>query len=543
MSQSSLPNQENRFHFVVSHASSSHLLDKPARRFLVNGAAKAKCRKHKGPRYGQDSGFERRRHSTKLGFSMNSWRVKKNDGKSQRHIDRGTEMTRYDKHSNSDTATSNKSIEYYLPEPDGLHLQVPSGPSYGAEPWATALFNYYLHMMVMWRYPVKFRCFSDLSCPAYAEQEASYTLRDRSNFFTTLAVASSHLQMYKRELGFDPFSSQLGLIPFDRSAYYRIVSLETIRHDVSNYNNMRSEDKAALIWAVCKMAQADLFCNDFDAAKIHLMAIARIIRHAGEWPRIEEYQKHMLFTVDVNTAAMFLENPLFPANFQQRSWDEFDLSSLPALCGRITSSTLASQFLEERMSSALGEPFFQIIIAQLHHIIVLLEYLTSIDGSQSKPEYVEWATYNINAMDHEILSKIASFSELPPRSGGLIRDVQESCLISILCLNFTIVKPASCHRGIKLAYFLMRGLSKVKKIAHDPRFSDLYLWMACMGACVTTCPTQRSYLLKLLGKLALSLRISCWTDLVCILKGFFYIEHIHGPRIRSLFEKTVICEC
>lgn len=536
MPQSSLPNQENKFHFVVSPAGTNRPLDKSARRFLVNGATKAKCRKkHEGPNHGQHSGFKKRTHSTKLGFSVGSWRVN-NYGKQEGSSDSATGISLHHKHSNSGSAT-------YLPEPDGLHLRVPSYLSYGAEPWAKALFNYYFHMMVMWRYPVKLRCFSDLFCPPYAEQEISYSLRDRSNFFTTLAAASSHLQMYRRELVFHPFSSQLSFPPINRFAYYRALGLETIRHDVCNYNHMYPEDKAALMWAICKMAQADLFCNDFAAAKIHLMAIARIVHHAGGWPEIEEHQKHMLFTVDVNTAGMLLERPLFPATFQQRSWDEFDLSSLPALCDCITRSTLASQFFGEKMNPAPRDPFLRSIITKLHHIIVFVEYLLSTGGSNSKPEYVECITYNVNAMDHEILSKICSSSESSPKSGSLIQEIRESCLISILCLNFTIVKPGSCHRGIKVAYFLMRSLSKIRKMAYDPNFRDLCLWMVCMGVCVTTCPTQRGYLLKLLGKLARSLHIPCWTDLVSILKGFFYIEYIHGPRLRSLFEKTHVCEC
>lgn len=542
MPQSSLPNQENKFHFVVSHTNASCPLDKSARRFLANGAMQAKYRNHKGPRNGERSGLKERKYSTKISFSMSSWRVKINGGKFQIPDAKVTEVPRYGERLSSENATATKSSKYYyLQELDGLCLQVPSDPSYGAEPWATELFNYYFHMLVMWRYPVKFRSFSDLFCPPYAEKEASYSLRNRSNFFTTLAVASSHLRMYRRELGFCPFSSQLSLPPVNRFAYYRAVSLETIRHDVCDYDNMHPEDKAALIWAICKMAQMDLFCNDFAAAKIHLMAIARIVHHAGGWPEIEEHQKHMLFTVDVNTAAMLLERPLFPEHFQQRSWDGFDPSSLPALCGSTAGSTLAFQFFEKGMNSALGGPLLS-ILTQLRHVTEFLEYLMSAHTPESKPEYFEWITYNINTIDHKVLERIAFSSESMPGTGSSIEDIQESCLISILCLNFTIVKPASCHRGIKLAYFLMRSLSKIRNMAYDPNFKFLYLWMACMGVCVTTCPTQRSHLLKLLGELTQSLHISCWTELVRILKVFFYIEYIHGPRLRSLFEKTVVCE-
>lgn len=408
MSQS-LHTVGDAFHFVASTAGSSRPLDKSSRRFLAERAARAKCRRDETP-LKTEKGSAPKRYSAKLGPYMSSWRLKtngQNGQNSQKSPAFVTELSLYDNHSNLEKATNNRATIHYRPECCGLGLQVLPNPDYGVEPWATDLLNYYLHMLVMWRYPTKFRSFSSLFCPPYAEQETSYSLQDRSNFFTTLAVASSHLQMYKRELGFEPFDIQLGL-PVNRYAYYSVASLEAIRHDVCNYSKMSSENKSALIWAICKLALADLFCNDFAAAKIHLAAIANIIRQAGgEWPNIEEYQKHMLFVVDVNTAAMFLEMPLFPAKFQRRSCALVDFT-LVSTCDQITNSTRARGFSEIALDLTLDMSFLQIIISRLHHTITVLEHLMGTGEYVSNPEYVEWVTYNINALDHKILTEIAS---------------------------------------------------------------------------------------------------------------------------------------
>lgn len=496
--------QEDRFHFVT-YPGRSRPLDKLARQFLVANteAIKGKSQKH----FLNGEHVPTRKHAVKIGSHMSSWRIKKNNTSRQSSRDKITGMPKDDCFEYATQSIISPSLYPTIP---GLSHQIPSALT-------TRLLEWFSHMLVMWRYPVHFRSFSDIPCAS------QYLIKDRffdqANLFTTLAAAHSHLQMYKRELGFEPFYGIFSGL--HSAAYYRGISLRTIRHDVGN---LPRTDRASLIWAICKIALADLFSNDFDTAKIHLTAIAKLVTQNTEgdtWSKMESYQKHILFLVDLNTAAMFLEKPLFSASLQQHFHFSFSL----ALSFCVGGVTLARRFSDEKIG--LDDPFLQNIIVQLRRIIALLEYLM-LNRNQSSVDYLQWLTYNINAIDHRILTRISSSS---------LSNVQEACLISILCLNFTIVKPSSCRRGNTLAYHLLQSLSRIDGLTDlEPGCNNLYLWMVCMGLCVTSCPIHEGYLSTILRQHSLLLSLSDWVDVVHILKGFFYIEHIHGQRLHHWFK-------
>jgi hypothetical protein len=280
---SSTSEECDTFHFVTCETGSPRALDKSARRYLVKskGVPSKKDRNLRRDESRSSCGTDSP-HAKSLGSFTGSWRLKKLQKKN-------TEENRSSKRSSAESrmqddltaamttphsSVTNDDISFCAVS---LQPRIVSTDPFGCfavkvTPHVLALLRYFAHLVDTWRYPADFRTRFDSPVLSEPCSDLQNCFHNESNSLTTLAVASIHLEMYKREFNSCRADSKIA-VSKTWSLYLHMKSVEAVRLDM-----LRRDPSHDPIWVstVCKLALVDLFWNHFSAARLHLAAIAKV---------------------------------------------------------------------------------------------------------------------------------------------------------------------------------------------------------------------------------------------------------------------------
>ncbi|KAJ5131053.1 uncharacterized protein N7515_007092 [Penicillium bovifimosum] len=357
---------------------------------------------------------------------------------------------------------------------------------------------------------------------------ASLIQRDPAILHATICMASSNDAMHAGELPIrDPNQkrSQLVIDTF----HHRGETIRLVNEGLSDPVKASSD---ALIAAVSTLLTIEIASGNPDYLKIHLAGLRQMIALRENFDDVPSDIRFQISWTDIRVACMALARPIFPFIRYTRPV-RFSL-----VAPNDDVALLATRLLPLlKIPGLFSGPMQQIV----YDLLELSWYAEWIKGTTGYKEFNEETEDYFNT---EVLHvEYQLHSDRYTATGQVKGDdtIEGSTRLALLLFHNSAIwnfypmvaqllpKPIQALR-IALEATIPTGLFGL--------CGDLLLWQLFMGAaCSLLLPSERAFFISELAKAAQMQGISSWQDMRAVLLGFFYVDRIHLPMLRQVWDE------
>ncbi|KAJ5748601.1 uncharacterized protein N7511_010297 [Penicillium nucicola] len=341
---------------------------------------------------------------------------------------------------------------------------------------------------------------------------ASLIQRDPAILHATICMATSNTAMQAGELPIrDPNQkrSQLVIDTF----HHRGETIRLVNEGLSDPVKASSD---VLIAAVSTLLTIEIASGNPDYLKIHLAGLRQMIALRKNFDEVPSDVRFQISWTDIRVACMAHAKPIFP----------FQRASSPLL----------------KIPGIFGEAMPQII----YDLLELSWYAEWIKGKTGYREFNEETEdyFNTEVLYVEYMLHTDRYTPTGQVKGD---NSIEGCtrLACLLFHNSAIWSfyPMVAQLLPKPILALRAALAATIPMGLFALCRDLLIWQLVMGAvCSATLPAERAFFVSELAAAARLQGISTWQEARALLLGFFYVDRVHLPMLRQVWDE-VLMQC
>ncbi|KAI3152036.1 transcriptional regulator family: Fungal Specific TF [Penicillium roqueforti] len=357
---------------------------------------------------------------------------------------------------------------------------------------------------------------------------ASLIQRDPAILHATICMATSNDAMRAGELPIrDPNQkrSQLVIDTF----HHRGETIRLVNEGLSDPVKASSD---VLIAAVSTLLTIEIASGNPDYLKIHLAGLRQMIALRKNFDDVPSDVRFQISWTDIRVACMAHAKPIFPFVRYTRP---ARLSLIPPNDDVALLSTRLFPLL--KIPGIFGEPMAQIV----YDLLELSWYAEWIKGNTGYKEFNEETEdyFNTEVLHVEYQLHTDRYTMTGQVKGD--NSIEGCTRLALLLFHNSAIwnfypmigqllpKPIQALR-IALEATIPSGLFALCR--------DLLLWQLFMGAaCSLTLPSERAFFVSELANAARLQGIHSWQEARSILLGFFYVDRIHLPMLRQIWDE------
>ncbi|OQE47443.1 hypothetical protein PENCOP_c001G05291 [Penicillium coprophilum] len=357
---------------------------------------------------------------------------------------------------------------------------------------------------------------------------ASLIQRDPAILHATICMASSNDAMRAGELPIrDPNQkrSQLVIDTF----HHRGETIRLVNEGLSDPVKASSD---VLIAAVSTLLTIEIASGNPDYLKIHLAGLRQMIALRKNFNDVPSDVRFQISWTDIRVACMAHARPIFPFVRYTRP---ARFSLIPPNDDVALLSTRLFPLL--KIPGIFGEAMPQIV----YDLLELSWYAEWIKGNTGYKEFNEETEdyFNTEVLHVEYQLHTDRYTATGQVKGD--NSIEGCTRLALLLFHNSAIwnfypmigqllpKPIQALR-IALEATIPSGLFALCR--------DLLLWQLFMGAaCSLTLPSERAFFVSELANAARLQGIRSWQEARAILLGFFYVDRIHLPMLRQIWDE------
>ncbi|KAJ5184855.1 Protein of unknown function DUF3468 [Penicillium cf. griseofulvum] len=357
---------------------------------------------------------------------------------------------------------------------------------------------------------------------------ASLIQRDPAILHATICMATSNDAMRAGELPIrDPNQkrSQLVIDTF----HHRGETIRLVNEGLSDPVKASSD---ALIAAVSTLLTIEIASGNPDYLKIHLAGLRQMIALRKNFDDVPSDVRFQISWTDIRVACMAHAKPIFPFIRYARP---ARFSLIPPNDDVALLSTRLFPLL--KIPGVFGEAMPQIV----YDLLELSWYAEWIKGNTGYKEFNEETEdyFNTEVLHVEYQLHTDRYTATGQVKGD--NSIEGCTRLALLLFHNSAIwnfypmvgqllpKPIQALR-IALEATIPSGLFALCR--------DLLLWQLFMGAaCSLTLPSERAFFVSEMANAARLQGIRSWQEARAILLGFFYVDRIHLPMLRQIWDE------
>ncbi|CAI7587203.1 unnamed protein product [Penicillium glandicola] len=358
---------------------------------------------------------------------------------------------------------------------------------------------------------------------------ASLIQRDPAILHATICMATSNDAMRAGELPIrDPNQkrSQLVIDTF----HHRGETIRLVNEGLSDPVKASSD---VLIAAVSTLLTIEIASGNPDYLKIHLAGLRQMIALRKNFDDVPSDVRFQISWTDIRVACMAHAKPIFPFVRYTRP---ARFSLIPPNDDVALLSTRLFPLL--KIPGIFGEAMPQIV----YDLLELSWYAEWIKGNTGYKEFNEETEdyFNTEVLHVEYQLHTDRYTATGQVKGD--NSIEGCTRLALLLFHNSAIwnfypmisqllpKPIQALR-IALEATIPSGLFALCR--------DLLLWLLFMGAaCSLTLPSERAFFVSELANAARLQGIHSWQEARAILLGFFYVDRIHLPMLRQVWDES-----
>ncbi|KAJ5834522.1 hypothetical protein N7447_000548 [Penicillium robsamsonii] len=357
---------------------------------------------------------------------------------------------------------------------------------------------------------------------------ASLIQQDPAILHATICMATSNDAMRAGELPIrDPNQkrSQLVIDTF----HHRGETIRLVNEGLSDPVKASSD---VLIAAVSTLLTIEIASGNPDYLKIHLAGLRQMIALRKNFDDVPSDVRFQISWTDIRVACMAHAKPIFPFIRYTRP---ARFSLIPPNDDVALLSTRLFPLL--KIPGIFGEAMPQIV----YDLLELSWYAEWIKGNTGYKEFNEETEdyFNTEVLHVEYQLHTDRYTATGQEKGD--NSIEGCTRLALLLFHNSAIwnfypmigqllpKPIQALR-IALEATIPSGLFALCR--------DLLIWQLFMGAaCSLTLPSERAFFVAELGNAARLQGLQSWQEVRAILLGFFYVDRIHLPMLRQIWDE------
>ncbi|KAJ5341023.1 hypothetical protein N7541_010147 [Penicillium brevicompactum] len=358
---------------------------------------------------------------------------------------------------------------------------------------------------------------------------ASLIQRDPAILHATVCMASSNDAMHAGELPIrDPNQkrSQLVIDVF----HHRGETIRLVNEGLSDPVKASSD---VLIAAVSTLLTIEIASGNPDYLKIHLAGLRQMIALRKGFDDVPSDVRFQISWTDIRVACMAHAKPIFPFVRYNRP---VRLSIIPPTDDVALLSTRLFPLL--KIPGIFGEAMPQIV----YDLLELSWYAEWIKGNTGYKEFNEETEDYFNTEVLHVEYQLHSDRYTPTGQVKGDNSIEGCTRLALLLFHNSAIwnfYPMIAQLLPKPILALRTALAATIPTGLFALCRDLLFWMLFMGAaCSATLPSERVFFVSELATAAQLQGIASWQEARSILLGFFYVDRIHLPMLRQIWDET-----
>ncbi|EKV08072.1 Actin-binding FH2 [Penicillium digitatum] len=357
---------------------------------------------------------------------------------------------------------------------------------------------------------------------------ASLIQRDPAILHATICMASSNDAMRAGELPIrDPKQkrSQLVIDTFHHRG-------ETIRLVNEGLSDPAKASSDVLIAAVSTLLTIEIASGNPDYLKIHLAGLRQMIALRKNFDDVPSDVRFQISWTDIRVACMAHAKPIFPFVRYTRP---ARFSLIPPNDDVALLSTRLFPLL--KVPGIFGEAMQQIV----YDLLELSWYAEWIKGNTGYKEFNEETEdyFNTEVLHVEYRLHTDRYTATGQVKGD--NSIEGCTRLALLLFHNSAIWNFYPMVGQLLPKPIQALRTALEATIPSGLFAlcrDLLLWQLFMGAaCSLTLPSERAFFVSELANAARLQGIYSWQEARTILLGFFYVDRIHLPMLRQVWDE------
>ncbi|KAJ5959883.1 uncharacterized protein N7479_007033 [Penicillium vulpinum] len=357
---------------------------------------------------------------------------------------------------------------------------------------------------------------------------ASLIQRDPAILHATICMATSNDAMRAGQLPIrDPNQkrSQLVIDTF----HHRGETIRLVNEGLSDPVKASSD---VLIAAVSTLLTIEIASGNPDYLKIHLAGLRQMIALRKSFDDVPSDVRFQISWTDIRVACMAHAKPIFPFVRYVRPQR---LSLIPPSDDVALLSTRLFPLL--KIPGIFGEAMPQIV----YDLLELSWYAEWIKGNSGYKEFNEETEdyFNTEVLHVEYQLHMDRYTATGQVKGD--NSIEGCTRLALLLFHNSAIWNFYPMIGQLLPKPIQALRTALQATIPSGLFAlcrDLLLWQLFMGAaCSITLPSERAFFVSELANAARLQGISSWQEARAILLGFFYVDRIHLPMLRQIWDE------
>ncbi|KAJ5808725.1 hypothetical protein N7474_009994 [Penicillium riverlandense] len=337
--------------------------------------------------------------------------------------------------------------------------------------------------------------------------------KDPAILHASICMVTSNAAMQRGEFPLtDPSKPRTPLV-LD-TLHHRGETIRLVNEGLSDPAKAASDE---LIAAVSTLLTIEIASGNPDYLKIHLAGLRQMIALRENFADVPSDIRFQISWTDIRVACMAHAKPIFP--FIRGTRPE-GLSLTPLnddiaqLATRLISLTKVPGIFNDKM-------------IQIIYDLLELSW------------YAEWIKGNTGHKDISEETEDYFNNEVPGERRQLDRGVHAPRLLALPQLRHLELLSFSLPLLPKPIIALRLALAEAIPAGVFDLCPDLLLWMLFIGAaCSSYLPTERIFFVSELAAASRLQGINTWQEARPILLGFFYVDRVHLPMLRQIWEEV-----
>ncbi|KAJ5750461.1 hypothetical protein N7533_007489 [Penicillium manginii] len=358
---------------------------------------------------------------------------------------------------------------------------------------------------------------------------ASLIQRDPAVLHATICVATSNAAMQRGELPVrDPNQTRSALVV--DTFHHRGETIRLVNEGLSDPVKASSDE---LIAAVSALLTIEIASGNPDYLKIHLAGLRQMIGLRKNFADVPPDVRFQISWTDIRVACMAMTRPIFPF---VRSIRPMGLTLAPP---NDDIALLATRLLPLIKIPGIFSDLFAKIIYDLLELTWYAEWIKGTTGYKDFNEETEdYFNFEVVYVEYALHS-----DRYTPTGQAKGDNSIEGCVrLACLCFHNSAIwnfYPMIAPLLPKPITALRAALEATIPSGVFALCRDLLIWLLFVGAaCSQVMPLERTFFVSELATACRLHGVTSWQEARSILLGFFYVDRVHLPMLRQIWQEV-----